>query len=154
MTHLFGEYECKLDPKGRLKVPSQLLQKLGAGTSHTFFLNRGFEPCVVMYPQRVWEQIMERVSKLNYYNSRERQFMREFLRGLKDVSTDSAERILINKQLLDHASIKSDVVLFACVNKIEIWDKDAYYSRVEDRGEDFADLANDIIGSPGFDFNL
>ena len=27
------------------------------GDSHTFVINRGFEKCLVMYPEKVWEEI-------------------------------------------------------------------------------------------------
>lgn len=147
MTHLYGEYECKLDPKGRLKMPSLLLKQLGAGATHTFFVNRGFENNIVLYPERVWEGITQRISQLNYYNAQERQFLRYFFRGVKDVATDNAERILLSKNLLDYAGIKSDVVLFAFIDKIEVWDKDTYYEKLDQSPEDFGLLADKIFGA-------
>jgi MraZ protein len=146
MTHLYGEYECKLDPKGRLKMPAQLLRQLTGRNGYTFYMNRGFEKNIVLYPDRVWEEITSKVGELNYYNLQERQFMRYFFRGVKDVETDSADRILVGKPLLDYAGIKSDVVLFAFIDKIEIWDKDTYYNQLEQSPEDFAALADRIFG--------
>lgn len=147
MTHLHGEYECKLDPKGRLKMPSQLLKQLGTAGAHTFFMNRGFEKNIVLYPQRVWEGITESIGKLNYYNAEERQFIRYFYRGVKDVTTDGADRILLGRTLQEYAGIKSDVVLFAIVDRIEIWDKDAYFGQLEEKPNDFSRLADQIFGS-------
>jgi len=154
MTQLYGEYECKLDPKGRLKMPSQLLKQLGGTSPHTFFLNHGFEKNIVLYPQGVWEKIVERIGQLNYYNTRERHFLRHFFRGVRDVTTDSADRVLLGKGHQEYAGIKSDVVLFAFVNKVEIWDRDTYYDKLDEYPEDYTDLANQIIGSADFDLKL
>jgi len=147
MTHLYGEYECKLDPKGRLKMPATLLKQLGGGSSHTFFVNRGFENNIVLYPERIWNGITEKIGQLNYYNTQERQFLRYFFRGVKEIVTDNVDRILLGKNLLDYAGIKSDVVLFAFVDKIEIWDRDVYYEKLDERPEDFSKLSDQIFGN-------
>jgi len=147
MTHLYGEYECKLDPKGRLKMPATLLKQLGGGSSYTFFVNRGFENNIVLYPERVWSDITQKIGELNYYNAQERQFLRYFFRGVKEIVTDNVDRILLGKNLLDYAGIKSDVVLFAFVDKIEVWDRDTYYEKLDERPEDFAFLADQIFGN-------
>lgn len=147
MTNLYGEYECKLDPKGRLKMPAALLKQLGTGGAHTFFMNRGFEKNIVLYPQRVWEDITQKIGRLNYYNTQQRQFLRYFFRGVKDVTTDGADRILLGKNVQDYAGIKSEVVLFAFVDKIEIWDRDTYYEKLDEKPEDFSVLSDQIFGS-------
>jgi MraZ protein len=38
------------------------------------------------------------------------------------------------------------LVLFAYGNKIEIWDKDTYESELEMSDDDFADLAENVMG--------
>ena len=134
-------------------MPAQLLRQLTGRSGYTFFMNRGFEKNIVLYPEGVWEEITKRIGELNYYNPKERQFMRYFFRGVKDVATDSVDRILVNKHLLDYAGIKSDVVLFAFIDRIEIWDKETYYNQLDQRPEDFADLANQIFGEVRFDTN-
>lgn len=151
MTRLFGEYDCRLDPKGRLKVPSTLLKQLGDRSSYVFFVNRGFEPSIVMYPEEIWYRITDKLSSLNYYNTKERDFLRYFFRGVKMMETDSADRILLNKPLLEHAGIKSDVVLFAFIDKIEIWDKTTYYEKLERPPDDYSRISDQIFGS-GFTY--
>jgi MraZ protein len=151
MTRLYGEYDCRLDPKGRLKVPSTLLKQLGDQETYTFFVNRGFESNIVMYPEQIWYRITEKLSSLNYYNTKEREFLRYFFRGVKMMTTDSVDRILLNKSLLEHAGIKSDVVLFAFIDKIEIWDKTTYNDKLERPPENYSQLSDQIFGS-GFTY--
>jgi MraZ protein len=151
MTGLHGEYDCRLDPKGRLKVPSTLLRQLGDRSSYTFFVNHGFESNIVMYPEEIWNRITNKLSSLNYYNTRERDFLRYFFRGVKRIETDSADRVLLSKPLLEYGEIKSDVVLFAFIDKIEIWDKAKYYAKMEAPPEDYSKISDSIFGS-GFTY--
>lgn len=143
---MHGEYDCKLDSKGRIRMPSTLLRQLGGSGPHTFFVNRGFEKCLMIYPEKVWENTLERINELNVYRTQDRNFIRYFFRGVSDVTTDSADRVLLNKGLLDYAGIKKDVVLFAYLDRIELWDKQTYSDWLSREPEDFANLAEQVLG--------
>jgi MraZ protein len=146
MPQMHGEYDCKLDSKGRIGMPSTLLRQLGGSGPFTFFVNRGFEKCLMIYPEKVWENTLERINELNVYRTQDRNFIRYFFRGVSDVTTDSADRVLLNKGLLDYAGIKKDVVLFAYLDRIELWDKQTYSDWLNKEPEDFADLAEQVLG--------
>ena len=146
MYQLTGEYECKLDAKGRLRLPSQLLRQIVGDVSLLFTVNRGFEKCLVLYPKDVWEEKAQEVNQLNTYIAKNRQFVRYFYRGATQVATDSADRILLPKSLLEHADIQKDVVLLAYNDQIEIWSKDRYEAMIDAEPEDFAALAEDVFG--------
>ncbi len=149
MPQLHGEYECKLDSKGRVKMPAMLLRQLGSTGPHTFFVNRGFEPCLMIYPEKVWENTLEKINELNVYRKEERNFIRYFFRGVSTVATDSSDRILLSRGLLDYASIVKEVVLFAYLDRIEMWDKGSYNSLLDQEPADFANLAEKVLGYPG-----
>ena len=57
MTNFIGEFDCKLDAKGRLMVPSGLRKQLSPEANESFVVNRGFEKCLVLYPKNDWERI-------------------------------------------------------------------------------------------------
>ncbi len=147
MHQLHGEYECRLDSKGRIRLPSPLLRQLGGVGPYTFFINRGFEKCIMIYPERVWQSTLERLSRLNVYSNQERSFIRYFHRGVSDVTTDSADRVLITRSLLDYASIDKDAILFAYLDRIEMWDKVTYLDWLSKEPEDFAGLAEQVLGN-------
>ena len=65
IKQLLGEYECKLDAKGRLRVPSGLISQLGEGEKQKFVVNRGFEKCLVLYPLPLWRKISAEIDALN-----------------------------------------------------------------------------------------
>ena len=146
MPQLHGEYECKIDAKGRIRMPSQLLRQLGESGPYSFFINRGFEKCLMIYPKKVWDKNLERMKKLNVYRTQDRNFIRYFFRGVSDVVTDSADRILLNKGLLNYAEVQKEVVLFAYLDRIELWDKQTYEKWLNQEPQDFASLAEQVLG--------
>lgn len=146
MQQLLGEYECKMDPKGRLRMPTDLVSQLGEGQSHSFVVNRGFEKCLMLYPEPVWEKITNEINQLNLYNKKNRDFVRYFYRGAQKLEVDGADRILITKRLLEYAAIDKEVILSAYNDRIEIWAKDQYDLLMDEEPDDFSDLAEDVLG--------
>ena len=146
MLNLIGEFECKIDVKGRLMLPSSLKKQLPEGEQEKFVLNRGFENCLVMYPLTEWNKIIAEVNKLNLYNKKNRDFVRFFYRGASEISIDNSNRLLLPKNLLEYANVDKDIVLFAFSNRIEIWSKTNYDGLLVDEPDDFAKLAEDVMG--------
>jgi len=146
IKQLLGEYECKLDAKGRLRIPSGLINQLAEGTNQKFVINRGFEKCLVLYPIQLWKQISAEIDALNIYNKKNRDFARYFYRGAQEVEMDSADRILLPKRLMEYAGIEKEVVLSAYNGRIEIWAGSEYNALIEDEPVDFSDLAGEVLG--------
>lgn len=145
MAQLHGEYECKLDPKGRLIIPAALKKQLPKAAKDTFFINRGFEKCCVLYPSNEWALIAAEINKLSDFIAKERQFKRYFLRGASRVEMDAASRILVPKPLQEYIEAKSDVVLLAYGNKIELWSKAGYDKMLSEEPSDFSALAEEVM---------
>jgi MraZ protein len=123
---LRGEYECKIDERGRLKFPSKLLDSLQTLKSEGFVVNRGFEKNLIIYPKRVWDEKTKQVNQLNFYDQQQRDVIRYFYRGASDLVLDNSDRVNLPANLLKHAGIEKDVVLNAMINFIEVWSADEY----------------------------
>ncbi len=147
MTNFIGEFECKLDAKGRLMLPSSLRKQLDPAAQESFVMNRGFEKCLVLDPKNDWKYISEEVNKLNQYVKKNREFTRYFYRGATELGLDGTGRLLFPKRLLEYAGVEKEVVLFAHGNKIEIWDKKAYDNLLTDEPDEFANLAEEVMGN-------
>ena len=145
MSQFLGEFECKLDPKGRVMLPAGLKKQLSPEAQDRFVINRGFEKCLVLYPLNEWKVISEEVNQLNLYAKKNREFARYFFRGATELSMDTTNRLLLPKPLLDYASIEKDLVLFAYSNRIEVWSKANYESLLNDEPDDFASLAEEVM---------
>ena len=130
-------------------IPSGLRKQLDPAAQERFVLNRGFEKCLVLYPKNEWEHISAEVNKLNQYVKKNREFVRYFYRGASELGLDTTGRILFPKRMLDYAAVEKDVVLFAYSNRIEVWDKSTYDGLLTDEPDDFAALAEEVMGNAG-----
>lgn len=147
MLNFLGEYDCRLDDKCRVKMPSSLIKQLPQDDQEKYVLNRGFEQHLILYPKSEWIKITEEINKLNAYEKKVREFKRFFYRGATELSIDSSGRLLLPKSLLEWAKIDKDVILFAHTNLIEIWNKDLYDNLLSNEPQDFAELAEIVMGS-------
>lgn len=145
MSQLHGEYECKLDAKGRLIIPAALKKQLPKAARDTFFINRGFEKCCVLYPSNEWEIIAGEINKLSDFIKKEREFKRYFLRGASQLEMDAQSRVLLPKSLLEYADAKNEVMLLAYGNKIELWSKAGYEKMLSEEPADFSALAEEVM---------
>jgi MraZ protein len=145
MISLIGEYECKLDAKGRFMLPAALRKQLPDDQQVEFVINRGLDQCLVLYPQEVWDREMVRIQARSPYDRKNRAFTRMFLNGATKLSLDGNARVLLPKRLMEHASLEKDLVLIAQIDKVEIWDKQAYEQWMEDPGYDLSELAEEVM---------
>ena len=147
MNYLIGTYECKIDVKGRVLIPSSLKKQMSSVLSKGFVLKRAvFQNCLELYPINEWEELIKRVNSLNRFKKKNNDFIRRFTAGVKFIEVDSNNRILIPKDLIEFSHIKRDIVFSSSVNIIEIWDKDKYENAIVDSREDFAKLAEEVMG--------
>lgn len=149
MSHFLGEFDCKLDAKGRMVIPSNLKKQLPEAEAEGLVINRGFEKHLVVYTKKEWNKITDVLSNLNQYEKKNRDFLRYFTRGASELNLDAANRVLLPKALMEYAGIKSDVILLCQFNKIEIWSKEAYEVNLDDEPENFANLAEEVMGTAG-----
>ena len=146
MTGFLGEFESTLDSKGRFLLPAGLKKQLPEGESTRFVINRGFEKCLSLYTMESWEPLYAKISKLNDFDPKVREFRRYFLNGATIVEADSAGRILLPPNLKEYAGLEKDIVLASAVDKVEIWAKDKYQQFFDSYTPDaFSDLAKQVM---------
>ncbi len=147
MISLIGTYECKIDAKGRMMMPSALKKQLASTLQKGFVLKRAvFQPCLELYPMEEWEVLMQKVNKLNRFKKKNNDFIRRFTAGVKFVELDASGRLLVSKDLISFADISKDVVVSSVGSIMEVWDKDKYEKAIDDAVVDFADLAEEVMG--------
>ena len=143
----YFRWSCKADVKGRLMMPAPLKKQLAPVMSGGFVIKRAvFQPCLEIYPMDQWNTLMDKVSKLNRFNRKNVDFIRRFTAGVKTVEMDAAGRLNIPKDLALFAGITKQVVLSSAINIVELWDKKAYEKAINDAANDFADLAEEVMG--------
>lgn len=151
MIYLIGEYECKLDTKGRMVVPAALKRQLPDVEREGLVVNRGFDGNLVIYTRAEWTKILTQLSRLNQFQVKNRDFVRKFTSGATELVLDSAGRVLLPRVLLDYAQVANELVLVCNLSKVELWSKAKYEEKMASISEeDFSDLAEIVMG----DFDL
>jgi MraZ protein len=148
MTKFIGEYNAKLDDKGRMVFPAAFKAQLG-GECGKFVIKKDlYADCLEMFTYEEWEKNSEEVkSRLNFFNAEDERFWRGYTSNRAIVEPDEKlSRILIPKSLLDSIGISKDVVFFGSDHKIEIWSKEKYDAQ-KISNEDFVELAKSILGT-------
>ncbi|HOZ68962.1 MAG TPA: division/cell wall cluster transcriptional repressor MraZ [Chitinophagaceae bacterium] len=148
MTGFLGEFEATVDAKGRFLLPAGFKRQLPEEETNRFVINRGFEKCLALYPMRTWEPLFEKITGLNEFDPKQREFRRAFLNGATFVEPDTAGRILLPPNLKAYAGLQKDIVLMATGDKLEIWDSNKYKEIFESLSSDtFSDLGDQVLGS-------
>ncbi len=146
MIGFLGEYESTVDAKGRFLLPAGFKKQLPEGENR-FIINRGFEKCLSLYPLSSWTPIYTKISQLNDFDPKVREFRRQFLGGATEIEMDSAGRLLLPPSLKDHAGLGKDIILVAALDKIEIWDESKYKQLFESFSPgEFSALAQQVMG--------
>jgi len=151
MPSLIGEYDCKVDAKGRFMFPIDLRKQMDALFEKGFVINRNLhQKCLVLYPINEWNKLNSKLSKLNRLIKANDVFVRRFTGGATNSEADTSGRILLPKALTQYAEIKSDIKILGSNNVIEIWDK-KLYDEFLNQDVNIEQLAQDVLG--GLNFN-
>lgn len=160
MARFIGEFECKIDSKGRIILPSKLRLQIPDKDAKSMVINRGFEKCLVLYTSADWTMETEKLRILNDFNRDARKFIRQFNNGANLVTIDANNRINVPNNLIEYASLKNEVVISCYNHKIELWDKKHYDEELKFDGNEFSKMAEELMGPHnmhtiiGFDTSL
>ena len=145
MPSFVGTFTYAIDHKGRIAIPPSM--RRGDSPRRpltTFYLNRGFDSCIAVYPPDSWQRMLEKIRKFSPGDPKARAFKRAFLRDAMEVTVDSQGRVTIPPALITHAALGKEAVLHGSDTGIEIWNPQRFAEatgKVVDTPGDYEDLA-------------
>ncbi|SEF73909.1 division/cell wall cluster transcriptional repressor MraZ [Algoriphagus boritolerans] len=119
-------YDCKLDPKGRLVLPSKIKGAIPEANGNALMLQMAADRCLKLYPMVEFRKLESQVNALSDHNEETRRLKRSFFTRITEVELDSAGRFLIPKAFQEYAGLDKDVILVGVGSKIEMWSADRY----------------------------
>lgn len=121
-----GNIEAKTDAKGRAFLPAVFRKELqGSGAERLVLRKDVFQPCLVLYPEGVWNEQMDMLrSRLNRWDSRHQLIFRQFVADAEAITLDGNGRFLIPKRYLKMADIAQEIRFIGMDDTIEIWSAD------------------------------
>ncbi|MBR1710399.1 MAG: division/cell wall cluster transcriptional repressor MraZ [Clostridia bacterium] len=137
-----GSYDHSLDGKGRVIIPASYRDALGDHFTITINPNK---TAIAVYPCEVWEQQLERLSKIDPMDKVGMQYVRYVMSvSFTDNSMDNQGRVLVPAKLRTKIGLTKDIVFVGMNNYIEIWDA-AQFSDVDNKTEDEFDFVSDYV---------
>lgn len=122
----FGEFQTRIDDKGRVTVPARFREVMRELGHAQWFMGRGVAPCVHIYPKPEWDSIREQVNRHSPMNPRVSDFRRLLFSSVSEVRPDPQGRMAVASNLREHAKLDKDVVLIGVENYLELWDREAW----------------------------
>lgn len=123
---LLGTFEHNLDDKLRLTIPSKLRNKLG----ELLIVSKSIEHCLEIRTLDSFEKWRNEIAQNSSLIDATRQLERLIFSNSEEISVDNAGRIKISTTLLEKVSITKQVYILGLGNRLEIWDKATYETKV------------------------
>ncbi|MFC1961485.1 division/cell wall cluster transcriptional repressor MraZ [Chloroflexota bacterium] len=115
----YGEFEYKIDEKGRVPVPPRFRNALKDGV----VLTPGIEQCITAYPLAEWKKLATELTGTSATPSKLRRLNRAIFATAFSTQTDGQGRIALPAPLREHAGIEDEVVVAGANTYLEIWSK-------------------------------
>ncbi len=132
-----GNIEAKIDSKGRVFLPAQFRKELqGAGGEGLVVRKDVFQPCLVLYPESVWNAQMDVLrSRLNRWDMTHQSVFRQFVADAETVTLDANGRFMLTKRHLKMAGIAQSVRFVGMDDVVEIWSSELADRPFMEQGE-------------------
>lgn len=118
-----GNIEAKIDAKGRAFLPATFRKELQSSNEGCLVVRKDvFQPCLVLYPESVWNEQMDLLRrKLNRWDRNHQLIFRQFVADAEVISLDGNGRFLISKRFQKLAGIEQTIKFIGMDDTIEIW---------------------------------
>ena len=113
-----GEYEYKVDNKGRLPLPPRFRTELKDG----LVLTLGPDNCIIAYPKADWIKMTANQAPTNFLSSdKERKINRFLFSNANEVLLDRQGRIALPSSLREKCGIGDNAIINGLNSSFEIW---------------------------------
>ena len=116
---LYGEFDYKIDEKGRVPVPPRFRRELKDGV----VLAPGAEKCINAYTISEWKKLAADLTGGSLTSNKLRRLNRAVFATAFNLTMDGQGRVALPIPLREHAEIMDEVVIAGVNTYLEIWNK-------------------------------
>ena len=117
-----GEYEYKIDDKGRVPVPPKFRRELKDG----IVLALGPETCIVAYGLTEWVKMSEKLTAGSLAPSKLRRLGRSLFGNAFSLNLDGQGRVALPITLREYAHIGDELVVVGANTYFEMWNRELW----------------------------
>lgn len=118
---LLGQYQTKINQKGRVALPVKFKRILG----NKIIVTAGYEQSLMIVTQKDWREVVDRVNQGSTLGPT-RETDRFLLGSAHDVELDSQGRFVIPKHLREYANLELNIIFVGVGNRAEIWNQESW----------------------------
>lgn len=137
----FGTYTPHLDEKGRLFLPAKFRDELGDG----LVITRGQDRCLFVWSAAQFESLTEQMQTMPVTNKAARDLQRMMFAAASDDRPDKQGRVTIPPLLRDYAGLRRDCVVIGAMNRVEIWDAEAWSAYSSQQEPAFSSMTEEVF---------
>ena len=117
-----GEFEYRVDDKGRVPVPPKFRRELKEGV----ILAQGPEKCILLYTPAEWKKLANALTTGAIARSKVRRLNRAIFATAFNLSLDGQGRIALPIPLREYAGVEDEVIIAGANTYIELWNKEQW----------------------------
>ena len=140
-----GEYEYRIDQKGRVTIPPRFRDEYQNG----IIITSGYDRCIVAYTVTQWNRISEQYAALPTTSSSSRLVNRLLFSSAFNLTLDRLGRLHLPPPLKAYSQIEEDLVIAGVGSYIEIWSKESWEQERETMEQKAAEIAESLGREPG-----
>ncbi len=138
---LLGQYEGKIDGKGRTAMPKKFREILG----EKLIITLGYENSLIVVSQENWKQLLEGTEGRPFIEYETRETQRFLLGGASEVELDGKGRLILPAYLRSFGEIEDEVVFIGLSRYVEIWDKKKWVKYRENLSKNIEGISQRLI---------
>ena len=116
---LIGQYEAKIDKKGRTAIPKKFREILG----NNIIITLGYESSLIVVSESQWQALLEGTAGRPFIEYETRETQRFLLGGASSLELDNKGRLILPSYLREFAKIEEEIIFLGLSRYVEIWDK-------------------------------
>ncbi len=118
----YGEFEYKIDQKGRVPLPPRFRRELKDGV----VLTEGVENCITAYPLSAWKKIAATLTSGSVTRNKLRKLNRAIFATAFSANIDGQGRVALPIPLRQYAGIEDEVVIIGANDCLELWNREQW----------------------------
>src|SRR5690606_9613358 len=107
----YGESQTVLDDKSRITVPRRVRETMEYEGHLQWFMTRGFDEAIFMFPRPEWDKIREQAKRFASMDAQALDFRRMFFGSVAEARPDRQGRMPVPQHLREHAGLDREAVL-------------------------------------------
>ena len=121
----WGEFEYKIDEKGRVPIPPKFKDEL---KREGLVLMPGVESCINLYTWAEWKKLADTLTTDPIARSKQRRLNRAIFATAFRLNIDGQGRIALPPTLREYAGIEDEVIVAGANTYLELWNKEQWES--------------------------